>query len=77
MYSGPSARPSIYAPQASAASTTSGSYSRLQAKQEELEGLKQLKEYSAKLVKELEKMGEGLDGIRKGGESECRLAWCR
>lgn len=32
--------------------------------------MKQLKEYSARLVKELERMGEGLEGVKKGGESE-------
>lgn len=70
-------RPStLYPPNASTSSRTSSfnagpsPSARLQAKQEELEGLKQLKEYSARLVKELERMGEGLEGVKKGGESE-------
>lgn len=43
---------------------------RVAAKQAELDGLKQLRDYSAKLVKELEKMGEGLEGVRQGGQCE-------
>lgn len=62
-------------------SSTSGSgasTSRLQAKQQELEGLKELREYSARLVRELETMGQGLEAIKKGEESEYgRLALAR
>lgn len=46
---------------------------RLAAKQAELQSLKQLRDYSARLVKEVEKMGEGLEGLRQGGQSESSL----
>lgn len=54
-------------------SVSASSSVRLAAKQAELEGLRQLRDYSALLVEELERMGTGLNEIRNGGESECRL----
>ncbi|CAO1635567.1 unnamed protein product [Sympodiomycopsis kandeliae] len=47
--------------------------SRLAAKQAELEGLKQLRDYSAKLVKELEKMGDGLQDVQRSGQSVAQV----
>lgn len=66
----PSVHPSSLSSSSASATNTSSSTSRVAAKQAELDGLRQLRNYSAVLVKELEKMGEGLEGIRQGGESE-------
>lgn len=66
----PSVHPSSLSSSSAGATNASSSTSRVAAKQAELDGLRQLRNYSAVLVKELEKMGEGLEGIRQGGESE-------
>ncbi|CAO1629332.1 unnamed protein product [Jaminaea pallidilutea] len=65
----PSVHPSSLSSSSASATNASSSTSRVAAKQAELDGLRQLRNYSAVLVKELEKMGEGLEGIRQGGES--------
>lgn len=63
-------RSSLFPGGGSSSSSSGASTSRLQAKQQELEGLKELREYSARLVRELETMGQGLEAIKKGEESE-------
>ncbi|CAO1627352.1 unnamed protein product [Parajaminaea phylloscopi] len=79
---GSGARSSLYPSMSSsvdpaASSSSSSLAARLAAKQAELEGLRQLRDYSALLVKELDKMGDGLDEIRNGGESVAQVmsAW--
>ncbi len=73
-------RPSVYYP-ASSLSSTGGSSgggpasaaaaANLAAKQAELEGLRVLKEQSARLAGDVEKLGEQVDGLVQGGDGEC------
>lgn len=44
--------------------------SRLQAKRQELEGLLQLKEQSARLARDVEVLGDNVDELVEGGEGE-------
>lgn len=53
------------------AGTGGGSASaRLQSKRQELEGLLMLKEQSARLAKDIEKLGDNVDSLVEGGEGE-------
>ncbi|UZJ54997.1 hypothetical protein CBS101457_004317 [Exobasidium rhododendri] len=48
---------------------SSSGASRLQAKRQELEGLQILKEQSARLAKDVEKLSQGVDQLVGGGEA--------
>ncbi|KDN37014.1 hypothetical protein K437DRAFT_282081 [Tilletiaria anomala UBC 951] len=71
-----SSRPSVY-PSASLASTNAASGSapssttaqRLAAKHAELDGLRVLKEQSSRLAREIEKLGDRVDGLVEGGDA--------
>lgn len=52
-------------------SMSSANQARLASKQAELEGLRALKEQSARMVKELEKLAEKVDIMADGGDGKC------
>lgn len=47
-----------------------GSAARVAAKRQELEGLRMLKEQSARLAKDIDKLGDNVDQLVVGGEGE-------
>lgn len=55
-----------------APSSGSGAAARLQAKRQELEGLLMLKEQSARLARDVEKLGDNVDALVEGGEGVLR-----
>ena len=69
-------RPSIFIAdplqrQSFASGQSGGSASaRLQSKRQELEGLLMLKEQSARLARDIEKLGDNVDALVEGGEGE-------
>ena len=48
---------------------------RLSAKQAELEGLRVLKEQTARLTKDIEKLGDTVDSLVDGGECKLLGGW--
>ena len=61
--------------------SSSANQARLISKQAELEGLRALKEQSARMVKELERLAEKVDIMADGGDCKCqalfalRIVW--
>lgn len=51
--------------------SSSANQARLVSKQAELEGLRALKDQSAKMVKELERLAETVDQMADGGDCKC------
>lgn len=73
----PMSRPSHVPPSSARQSTMSmgtqapsSGQSRLQAKRQELEGLQKLKEQSARLAKDLERLSMGVHQLVNGGEGK-------
>ncbi|PWN99862.1 hypothetical protein FA09DRAFT_328637 [Tilletiopsis washingtonensis] len=71
-----SARGSLYAPappqplgSSGGAPPPTGAAARLAAKQAELEGLRQLREQSARLARDVEALGDGIDQLVGGGDA--------
>lgn len=64
-----------YGPSSTSASSSSGQSAaarRLQAKRQELEGLLLLREQSARLARDVDKLGNNVDALVEGGEGEWR-----
>lgn len=53
--------------------SSSANQARLISKQAELEGLRALKDQSARMVKELERLAEKVDIMADGGDCKCPL----